>query len=124
MKARTLNMILPLLLLGVLLLLPTAGLSPNLIRLLFITFIWTITSIAWNLVGGFTGQVSFGFAVFYGLGAYTAGLMINAGGSPYLGFIEAAAIAALASFFIGLPTFRLRGPYFAIATIGVTEAVR
>ena len=115
---------LPLVLLLALLILPAAGLKPNLVRILFITFVWTITSIAWNLVGGFTGQVSFGFAVFYGLGAYTAGLMINAGGSPYLGFIEAAAIAALASFFIGLPTFRLRGPYFAIATIGVTEAVR
>jgi branched-chain amino acid transport system permease protein len=116
--------ILPLVLLLALLILPAAGLKPNLVRILFITFVWTITSIAWNLVGGFTGQVSFGFAVFYGLGAYTAGLMINAGGSPYLGFIEAAAIAALASFLIGLPTFRLRGPYFAIATIGVTEAVR
>jgi len=115
---------LPLLLLLALLLLPSAGLSPNLVRILFITFVWTITSVAWNLVGGFTGQVSFGFAVFYGLGAYTAGLMINAGGSPYLGFIEAAAIAALASFFVGLPSFRLRGPYFAIATIGLTEAIR
>ncbi len=116
--------VLPLLLLLALLLLPQAGMKPNLIRILFITFVWTITSIAWNLVGGFTGQVSFGFAVFYGLGAYTAGLLINVGGNPYLAFIEAAAIAALASFFIGLPTFRLRGPYFAIATIGVTEAIR
>lgn len=116
--------ILPLVLLLALLVLPMAGLKPNLIRILFITYVWTITSIAWNLVGGFTGQVSFGFAVFYGLGAYTAGLLINAGGSPYLGFIEAAGIAALASFFVGLPTFRLRGPYFAIATIGLTEAIR
>jgi branched-chain amino acid transport system permease protein len=116
--------VMPLLLLLALFLLPSAGIKPNLIRILFITFVWTITSIAWNLVGGFTGQVSFGFAVFYGLGAYTAGLLINAGGNPYLAFIEAAAIAALASFFIGLPTFRLRGPYFAIATIGVTEAIR
>ena len=57
MKARVLNMVLPLLLLVVLLLLPTAGLSPNLTRLLFITFIWTITSIAWNLVGGFAGSL-------------------------------------------------------------------
>src|SRR5438552_12161464 len=121
---RSAKTILPLVLLLALLILPAAGLTPNVVRILFITFVWTITSIAWNLVGGFTGQVSFGFAVFYGLGAYTAGLLINAGGSPYLGFIEAAAIASLASFLIGLPTFRLRGPYFAIATIGVTEAVR
>ena len=49
---------------------------------------------------------------------------MHAGHSPYFGFIGGAAIAMLASFFIGLPTFRLRGPYFVIATIGVTEAVR
>jgi len=88
--------ILPCVLLLALLVLPAAGLKPNIIRILFITFVWTITSIAWNLVGGFTGQVSFGFAVFYGLGAYTAGLMINAGGNPYLAFVEAAGIAVLA----------------------------
>lgn len=116
--------ILPLVLLLALLVLPWAGLKPNSIRILFITFVWTIASIAWNLVGGFTGQVSFGFAVFYGLGAYTAGLLINAGGNPYLAFIAASGVAVLASFLVGLPTFRLRGPYFAIATIGVTEAIR
>ena len=70
------------------------------------------------------GQVSFGFAVFFGLGAYTTALLMHAGHSPYFGFIGGAAIAMLASFLIGLPTFRLRGPYFVIATIGVTEAVR
>jgi branched-chain amino acid transport system permease protein len=91
---------------------------------LFATFVWTITSVAWNLVGGFTGQTSFGFAVFYGLGAYTAGLLINAGYNPYFAFPAAAAVGLLASFLVGLPAFRLRGPYFAIATIGLTEAVR
>src|SRR5262249_33900895 len=77
-----------------------------------------------NLLGGFAGQVSFGFAVFYGLGAYTASLLINAGVSPYLSFPVGAMVGALASFLIGLPTFRLRGPYFAISTIGVGEATR
>ncbi len=118
------RLVLPGLLLVVLALLPTAGLTPNLIRLLFITFVWVTASLGWNLLGGFTGQVSFGFAVFYGLGAYTAALMIDRGVNPYLSFLGAALIPALASFFIGLPTFRLRGPYFAIATIGVSEATR
>src|SRR5207245_3407589 len=63
-------------------------------------------------------------AVFFRLGAYTTALLMHAGHSPYFGFIGGAAIAILASFLIGLPTFRLRGPYFVIATIGVTEAVR
>ena len=124
LRKTSLQMALPLLALFVLLLLPTAGLSPNLLRLFFITFIFMITGIGWNLVGGFAGQVSFGFAVFYGLGAYAAALMINAGRNPIIAFLAAAGTAVLASFLVGLPTFRLRGPYFAIATIGVTEAVR
>lgn len=108
----------------IVLLLPLLGLTPNVIRILFITFVWITASLAWNLLGGVAGQVSFGFAVFYGLGAYTAALMINSGANPALSFAGAAAVAALASFLIGIPTFRLRGPYFAIATIGVSEAVR
>jgi branched-chain amino acid transport system permease protein len=117
-------MLLPWLLLVVLALLPAAGLTPNLMRLFFITFVWVTTSLGWNLLGGLTGQVSFGFAVFYGLGAYTAALMITRGVNPYLSFVAAGVVPALASFLIGLPTFRLRGPYFAIATIGVSEATR
>lgn len=116
--------ILPWLLLLALLLLPAARPGDNLIRLIFITAMWTTTSLGWNLIGGMAGQVSFGFAVFFGLGAYTTALLMHAGHSPYFGFIGGAAIAMLASFLIGLPTFRLRGPYFVIATIGVTEAVR
>jgi branched-chain amino acid transport system permease protein len=118
------KVILPCLVLLVLALLPIAGPSPNVVKLIFITALWTTTSLAWNLLGGFAGQVSFGFAVFYGLGAYTTALMINEGGTPWIAFLSAGAVAALASLLIGLPTFRLRGPYFAIATIGVNEAFR
>jgi len=118
------RLLLPWLLLAVLALLPTVGLTANITRLFFITFVWVTTSLGWNLLGGFTGQVSFGFAVFYGLGAYTAALMIDRGANPYLSFVGAGLLPALASVFIGLPTFRLRGPYFAIATIGVSEATR
>jgi len=119
-----LKLVLPWLLFAALLLLPVAGPSDNLIRLLFLTAVYTTAALGWNLLGGMTGQVSFGFAVFFGLGAYTTALLMQYGHSPYFGFIGGAAIAMLASFFIGLPTFRLRGPYFVIATIGVTEAVR
>jgi branched-chain amino acid transport system permease protein len=109
----------------VLTLLPVFGIQPNVLRLLFITFTWMTASIAWNLLGGFAGQVSFGFAVFYGVGAYTAAMLIDGGRlHPYLAFVAAGITAAIASVLIGLPTFRLRGPYFAIATIGVSETVR
>lgn len=114
----------PFLLLAVLAALPLFDLNANTIRLLFVTFVWITTSIAWNILGGFGGQVSFGFAVFYGLGAYAAALSINHGVNPLLSFLLGGGVALLASLLVGLPTFRLRGPYFAIATIGVSEAVR
>ncbi|MBZ5537644.1 MAG: branched-chain amino acid ABC transporter permease [Acidobacteriia bacterium] len=98
--------------------------SPNFIRLLFVTLLWITTSVAWNLLGGFAGQISFGFAVFYGIGAYTTALSMNAGVNPFIAFLVSAITAAAASLLVGLPTFRLRGPYFAIATIGISEAVR
>ncbi len=114
----------PLLLLAVLAALPAFGLGPNTVRLLFVTLVWVTVSIAWNILGGFGGQVSFGFAVFYGLGAYAAALSVNSGVNSIVSLLLAASVAVLASMLIGLPTFRLRGPYFAIATIGVSEAVR
>ena len=112
------------LLLAILVVLPLFGLSPNAVRLLFVTFVWVTVSIAWNILGGFGGQVSFGFAVFYGLGAYAAALAVNSGLPAFLALLLSAGVAVLASLLIGLPTFRLRGPYFAIATIGVSESVR
>lgn len=79
---------------------------------------------AWNLLGGFAGQVSLGYSVFLGIGAYTTVLLALRGVSPALTLPVGALLAAGASVIIGLPTFRLRGPYFTIATIGVGEAVR
>lgn len=121
---RRLRLAAPWIVLGILLLVPAFGLGANVIRLLFITFIWVTASLGWNLLGGFAGQVSFGFAVFYGIGAYVAALLITHGMNPYVAFAAAGLAAAFSSFVVGLPTFRLRGPYFAIATIGVSEAVR
>jgi branched-chain amino acid transport system permease protein len=122
--ARVLRAAPPLLLLAVLAVLPLFHLAPNRVKVLFLTFLWITASVGWNILGGFAGQASFGFAVFYGLGAYTTALGINAGLSPYLTYPLGAAVAVVASLLIGLPTFRLRGPYFAIATIGVSEAIR
>ncbi|HSB72436.1 MAG TPA: branched-chain amino acid ABC transporter permease [Candidatus Methylomirabilis sp.] len=107
-----------------LLLIPLTEPQGNLIRLLLVTLLWVTTSLAWNLLGGVTGQVSFGFAVFYGLGAYASAFAINAGINPYVAFVAGGLSAAVGSILVGIPAFRLRGPYFAIATIGVNEAVR
>jgi branched-chain amino acid transport system permease protein len=79
---------------------------------------------SWNLLGGLAGQVSIGYSAFLGIGAYTTVLLAKGGFSHVLTLPLGALLAALFSVLIGYPTFRLRGPYFTIATIGVGEAVR
>lgn len=83
-----------------------------------------ILASSWNILGGFAGQISIGYSAFVGIGAYTTVLLALAGVNPYLTLPIGALLAALFSYVVGLPTFRLRGPYFTIATIGVSEAVR
>src|ERR1700757_183418 len=122
--SRFLTTVPPILLLVILGLVPLASLGPNAIRLLFISLVWVTASVAWDILGGFAGQVSFGFAVFYGLGAYTTAISLNAGLDRVSSLTLAGLVGAITSLLVGLPTFRLRGPYFAIATIGVSEAVR
>ena len=91
----------------------------------FLFFLFTAQSFAWNLIGGYGGQVSFGHATFFGIGAYvTALLQQNAGWPPLLALAVAGLAAAVFSAVWGYPLFRLRGFYFAIATIGINEATR
>jgi branched-chain amino acid transport system permease protein len=76
----------------------------------------------WNLLGGFTGQISLGHALFFGIGAYTVAVGgLRIGLNPWLGIVLGAAIAVAVSMIVGLPAFRLRGHYFSIATIAVGE---
>jgi branched-chain amino acid transport system permease protein len=83
-----------------------------------------ILACSWNILGGFAGQVSIGYSAFIGIGAYTTVLLALKGVDPYLTLPLAAVLGALFAVLIGLPAFRLRGPYFTIVTIGVSEAVR
>jgi branched-chain amino acid transport system permease protein len=106
-----------------LLLAPTVAERGTLNDLWNVAFAVVLAS-AWNLLGGFAGQISLGYSAFVGIGAYTTVLLANAGWSPWLTLPVAAGLALLFSVVVGLPTFRLRGPYFSIATIGVGEAVR
>ncbi|MDQ3784584.1 MAG: branched-chain amino acid ABC transporter permease [Actinomycetota bacterium] len=76
----------------------------------------------WNLLGGFTGQISLGHALFFGVGAYTVAVgELRIGLNPWLGMLLGAALAVAVSMIVGLPVFRLRGHYFSIATIAVGE---
>lgn len=79
---------------------------------------------AWNLLGGFTGQVSFGHSIFYGTGAYTtAFLLVRFGLSPWLGTVAGCLLAVALGILIGFPVFRLRSHYFSIATIAMQQVI-
>jgi branched-chain amino acid transport system permease protein len=91
-----------------------------LIRILLFAFIGT----AWNLLGGYARQFSLGHAAFFGLGAYTSTLLqIDFGISPWIGMAAGGGVAMLASLPIGWLCFRLRGPYFTIATIATAQVL-
>jgi branched-chain amino acid transport system permease protein len=90
------------------------------IRILLFSFI----GVAWNLMGGYAKQLSLGHAAYFGLGAYTSTIMqIDFNISPWIGMIAGGVVAMLASLPIGWLCFRLRGPYFTIATIATAQAL-
>jgi branched-chain amino acid transport system permease protein len=90
------------------------------IRILLFAFI----GVAWNLMGGYAKQLSLGHAAYFGLGAYTSTILeIRFGISPWLGMLAGGIVAMLASLPIGALCFRLRGPYFAIATIATAQVL-
>ncbi|MCC2609709.1 MULTISPECIES: branched-chain amino acid ABC transporter ATP-binding protein/permease [Rhizobium/Agrobacterium group] len=92
---------------------------------IFITIcIFAALSTAWNIVGGFAGQLSLGHAIFYGIGAYTGVILMNMGISPWIGMFAGASIAVVAAVVISYPCFRLHGPFFALATIAFLEVFR
>lgn len=91
-------------------------------HIIIIALMWVVIGSSWNLLSGFTGQVSFGHAAFFGTGAYTAGLLnMHLGLSPWWGMLFAGPMALLVGMFIGWVCFRLRGPYFALGTIAMGE---
>lgn len=96
--------------------------DPNWLNIIAFTYLMGGLASSWNIIGGFGGQHSLGHGVFFGIGAYmTAGLFVNYGWTPWLSMLIAAVTAAAVSALISWPTFRLRGPFFAIATLAFNE---
>ena len=94
-------------------------------HIIILIIIWGTLGTAWNLLGGYTGQVSFGHATFFGLGAYGAGLLtFHLHISSWWGIITGPIVAVVIGIPIGLICFRLRGPYFALAMLAVGEICR
>ena len=95
------------------------------IRFMLQLFMWIALAQSWNLISGLTGYVSFGHVVFFGMGAYTAGILIAKVGWPWLAASLAGGVMAMVlALVIGWPCLRLKGPYFAISLLGLNEVLR
>ena len=107
-------------------LLPVAlSFNPYYLSILVSALVLGAVAIAWNVLGGLCGQVSFGHAGFFGVGAYaSAVLAMKADLSPVVAMPAAGLLGVLAALIIGLPAFKLRGPYFALAILGFAEILK
>ena len=88
-------------------------------------FMWIALAGSWNIISGLTGYVSFGHVAFFGAGAYAAGILIaSAGWSWPMATFAGGVAAGVLALVIGWPCLRLKGPYFAIAMLGLNEVLR
>jgi branched-chain amino acid transport system permease protein len=108
-----------------------AALTPVVVRDAFLLdsviliLLWGALSAAWNVAGGYAGQVSLGHAAFFGIGAYAAALMsARYAQSPWLGLAVGVALSVAAGALIGYLSNRLKGPYFALSTIAFAEVLK
>lgn len=88
-------------------------------------FMWVALAGSWNLISGLTGYVSFGHVAFFGAGAYAGAILIASAGWPWpVAALAGGAAAVVLAVVIGYPCLRLKGPYFAIAMLGLNEVLR
>ena len=96
-----------------------------LFRVMINIFFFAALGSAWNIIGGYAGQLSLGHAAFVALGAYpTAMLLKNFGLAPWLGALPGILLAVIVAMGLGKLVFRLRGPYLALSTLAFGEIVR
>jgi branched-chain amino acid transport system permease protein len=99
--------------------------SPYIQGLLIFVMLWVVLGTSWNLLAGYTGQVSFGHAAFFGIGAYAAGIPFYLFKvSPWWGLVTGGLAAVILGYLLGIVVFRLRGPYFALGTLASAEILR
>jgi branched-chain amino acid transport system permease protein len=109
----------------VLLLVPKFVSSTYALHIMILIFIGVITGSAWNILGGYTGQYSVGHAAYFGVGAYTTMILLQYRHiAPWYGIWAGVGVAVVVALIIGSICFRLRGPYFVLASIAVAEIFR
>lgn len=104
-----------------------AFLGDHLVHVLIQILLFAYLSSCWNILGGFTGQLSFGHALFMAIGAYSSTLLLqHLGVSPWFGMFAGGVLAALLGLFIGYLSFRygIKGTYFVLVTLAFTEVAR
>lgn len=105
--------------------LPLIVRSATYLHILVLLYFYAYLTTSWNLVGGFAGVLPLGHAAFVGIGAYTSTVLsLQYGISPWLGMMVGGLLATIVGVLIGLPTFKMRGAYFALATIAFAEGIR
>ena len=93
-------------------------------HIMIVTLLFGAMGSAWNILGGYAGQVSIGHGVYFGIGAYTVGFFYaNFLLSPWLTWPLALLVSVGAAAIIGIPTFRLRGHYFVLASVFIVDAI-
>lgn len=111
--------------LAIFLLIPTFVKNPYTLNVFILIFYMSTLSMAWNLLGGMTGQNSLGHAAYMGLGAYAASMLITkAHMNPWLSAVLGVIIVGLVAGVIFYPCFILKGPYFTLVSIAFGEALR
>lgn len=94
------------------------------LNLYFMVFMFAGMSSAWNIIGGFGGQLSLGHSAFYGIGSYVCSLLfVKYGVPPLFGLTASIGVSVVLAVIIGYPCFRLKGPFFTLATIAVGEVM-
>ena len=98
--------------------------SPVLVQFGISVLIMATLAQGWNIIGGYTGYASFGNSVFFGLGAYGVGIAMVTYGLPFwAGMLLGLALGVAFAFALGMPVLRLKGHYFAIATLGLAQVM-
>jgi len=104
--------------LGFLILFPVFSPGQFLLHLMIMIFMHAVISQSWNIIGGFSGQISLGHGAFFGIGAYASSFFyVEFGLTPWIGIIIGILICAVIAILVGIPMLRLSGHYFAIATL-------
>ncbi len=122
LRGRDITWLVFLAILAVLPLVPAVAANSHRMHVMILILLFAAMAQAWNIVGGYCGQVSFGHSVFFGIGAYGAGMaVVTYHGAPWPGIVVGMIVAAVVAVIISYPCFKLSGHYFAIATFAIVE---